>query len=972
MTSVYILPENKRITLVQLPVGVGRLASSLPKTRWNKLLKSDLIEEALYRGLPVDKNTKKPLLISQLMKFYNNDNFKKGELTLPHYRFQSMVSRYLVQYLYRNNPRVRSDYDNFLKELQGIIEQGTAISSNTTGSMYTLESVYGISNDRELRSLYQNIISNPNVAWSWSTNRYIREIVIEAHNRQLLSDNDFEIHNSKSFAFIVTIATPMIDRLIQAYGLTNRVGSGSTKLEKALALYRNGVNYHDLLYAASHEPDMITGRLDFQPAPGSSTEGVWEENVKVEKDQSDVVKPIFGLPYTYLPVTSLRRIADSRDIAIPRGKHQLVFAQILSNYDQIYPDWVHRTNNASLDNLNRTGVSYRAAAAGIDMVSLDIEVFTTSDLRRIVRLADVVMPHQQPLPSRPTPENWTREMPTYRSFTEAYSAANLLRILIPPEKVQIDRFRVFGKNKTSAETAGYLAELTLYPSYLSVKDYLTVATAHSEVLRKLLFQKYNTDDILFLNDDQVLFIATRGYILPLWDISQIKQRYESIKDYPNSLVDKLRRVYGIPAIVADKAKYAIARSTPNPIEQIIVYFSNQRDEMRKVSDKNALATDMAKRVGMIIPSSANRKDDYFWRNVAKYSKIFTRPGDIGRLNMEALGSLSEQEAKHLLKMYTDNEIFQYTGAYLPYEGRGDIIENAVRLRGNRQFFIPTVRACANEETITTLEDTVDMSVFIIAYGTMYEYFCYDVDDFIENFAQYPIEGAEGQTVFRFRKPDSPGDDFTRSEIQQLVKLVELYPTKDDIPELVQRIRDGLRQIRDVTAYDREVMQQFNRLSSNDKAIMREWFNQLFLTGMYMRRWKGPGHPYPLREINTQGPDPNTKVNQELTVLGYYPLFRKANGTYPPANKTGITARMSQEGQRFVDTLRSVEYRRRDGNMVPIQVTRTIGYYLDRVRKMNMCIRMASTLFAGTASYYLTTFFNETIDNFDPQELDLIV
>ena len=62
----------------------------------------------------------------------------------------------------------------------------------------------------------------------------------------------------------------------------------------------------------------------------------------------------------------------------------------------------------------------------------------------------------------------------------------------------------------------------------------------------------------------------------------------------------------------------------------------------------------------------------------------------------------------------------------------------------------------------------------------------------------------------------------------------------------------------------------------------------------------------------------------------------------------------------------------DDVRIPQQENRTIGYYLDRVRKGNMCIRMASSIFVGTASYYLRIFFSEDIPGFDPTQVTQIM
>ena len=857
----------------------------------------------------------------------------------------------------------------------------TATIAPTVGFMpdqYTLDNIYNIKSTTTARTIYRQLMNNPDIGGIWSIGRLKDQIIIEAHNRGYLSKEDYNIHNSKAMRMMRdSISQDNLNRLISAYNLRDRTGFHDNKDKLALVLYHNGVGFHDLMYAASNEPNLISGDLLYKPKPNEKIEGVYEWTGKVDKDQNDLIEPVPGSPYSYLSTVMLRRIADDRDVDIQRGKHQVVFISTLSNYDQIFPDWINQALNPDL-NHTRNQLYYLGGTAGINMGKMDTQNMALEELRNLVKLGRIVMVPREPLPPRKSYQQY--EFQESIPIDYAYHLSNNQGYILNKSNISFP-FSVFGKNKNREETLGYFAELALYPANVTTEEYQTITNQRSpSILKKLLREKYGTDDIMLLDDNHLLFIASRGYILPDAKIQETKKRYEEIKKYSNILIQKLRRLYdltNIPRDNIDELKYAIASEDPHPLEPLIVYFKQEVIDNTKISLKQKfdISSQYSKQIGMIIPPTVERKGTYFWNNVHLYKHILTRPATIGPIdkNLLSAGVLTNKEVKHMLKRYTDQEIFQYTGVYLPYTSRNGILDNVNDIRQNMKFFIPVVRACANEDTITTFDETADINIFIIGYGTMFEYFCYNLDDFMESFREFAIEGLEGVTAFRFRKPNEPAEDFTTQEIQELVTLLENYPNMEGVPAMINRLRNGLQRVREMTDYDRQILTTFNGLPANDKPIVREWLHQLFNTGMYMRRWKGPGNPYPILRGDTQGPDPNIKVNEQLQILGYHPVIRKPDGKYPPFSVSGITTRLTKDGQKFVNDLRSIEYVRGEGDVrTPRQQTRTIGYYLDRVRKGNMCIRMASSIFVATGSYYVGVFFEEDIPGFDPAQVARIV
>lgn len=802
-------------------------------------------------------------------------------------------------------------------------------------SQITLESLYKLNNNRLIRLYNSNNLT---------------QIISDLNQRGLLSDKDKEIHNSKSLKLIME--TPQ-QILKNRYHITSPRTTGLNAREKrrllSLKIYRNGVNFTDLIYAIYQYNDLVTGVLDYIPQPGEIIEGVYEKSGKVEKSKGEGKEIDPNNPYTYIGVKDLRIIADSRNIDIPKPSHTVIMSTLLNNYDQVFPEWKQEIINSEDASLSRFKLKFKLAIEGINIKMATHIAF--SELLTLIRVNRIIKPTQSPvLPRAITPLYQGNEV-IYLS--QAFDLTNNLGYII-----NSDLFKMYNR-------------LAKYPTYLSLTNYNKIYNTNSVILRISLINKYGPD-VKFLDENGLKFLATRGYIDPNVNIINIKSRYNTIKDYPNSLIYKLSQIYDIDE--PDKYnqnKYIIARLDPHPLESVAINFKPILDS----NDPSNVTSEYSKSIGMIIPPNIENKSSYFWNNLDKYNKVITRPSTIGPIDKDLLspGLISPADLEILLSRYTDNEIFQYTGVYIPYQSRDDIINNIINIRNQDRFFIPTVRNCSNEDTITTLEETNDMSVFIVAFGNIFEYVCYDLDDFIQNFREYAIEGLEDERVFEFRKPEDPNNMFNLSDIKPLVSVIELYKNIPDSSQVLELIRDGLTRTVSMTEYDRRTLLEFDNLPNNDKPLIKAWLQQLFLTGMYMRRWLGPGSPYPLTDASSQGPDPNTKVNNAMTILGYHPLAKISSTQYQPFSVGGITAKLSENGKRFVNNLRAVEYKMSDeGIREPNQKSQTIGTYLDKVRKGTYCIRMASSYFIGTGFYYLRNLFKHIVPNYDPSSLERIV
>ena len=109
--------------------------------------------------------------------------------------------------------------------------------------------------------------------------------------------------------------------------------------------------------------------------------------------------------------------------------------------------------------------------------------------------------------------------------------------------------------------------------------------------------------------------------------------------------------------------------------------------------------------------------------------------------------------------------------------------------------------------------------------------------------------------------------------------------------------------------------------------------------MYMRKWQGPGHPFPLLFSQTlKSIDPEPLIQSHLFTL------------------REMLEKMPVEIRTFLLTINTCSYL---DNAIE-KGNYPFKWYLEHVSKGKYCYRMASNIFVGTALHFIRILFNENI------------
>lgn len=451
------------------------------------------------------------------------------------------------------------------------------------------------------------------------------------------------------------------------------------------------------------------------------------------------------------------------------------------------------------------------------------------------------------------------------------------------------------------------------------------------------------DELRFISTDDLrtaVVTQKRDHIM-VDEIKIMAERYRTISQHKYTPL--LRNLYNIGHRRGEEEAWInVVQQPPHPLESVILNLDR--------FDLN----DIINQFQMVIPLTySNSIANYVKNNIVGYAKVLTR-GNLDPLSLDMIHRMPRTDVLTYLSKLTDKEIFNLVGVYVAYDNRESLVINvaAVISTATPCFFYPIIRSyerSVNRETIS-MSDIMDAGVFMVAYGNAMRYSMYEIEDFQQAFHR----GEDGDLI-SFRDPLNPEKRFTIVEVEKLRQLLTCFEQSAEITRLVAHIDDGLIDEREKTQYDDVAKRLLRTLKKTEQNLAQRFLRLVFYVGMYMRRWKGPGHPFPLRDSDTR----RSVDEHELDAI--------IKAQIEPA--TAVLDEMEQETAQYCLNLRICQYNVGGG----IEVSRQcLGNEWHNVGNGKQCIRMASSKFVGTGYHYLRVLFRETIPGLDVGIIDRIM
>lgn len=376
----------------------------------------------------------------------------------------------------------------------------------------------------------------------------------------------------------------------------------------------------------------------------------------------------------------------------------------------------------------------------------------------------------------------------------------------------------------------------------------------------------------------------------------------------------------------EATKCSVVQKPPHPLENVILTLSQHNPQQ------------LAPKLGIAIPlSQTGATAAYLQTNIPHYRSVFTRESNFSLVPLEQLRTRPREMSSRYLEKLSDFEIFDYFGVYLPYDSRPSLLTAYLNLLREPRFMYPTKRsltASINPETISGTPIT-DINVFMVCYGSPERYYTYEITDLIGAFYKDSETG-----IAAFRHPENTNLNFSDTDVDFLVKLLTSFSPSPEIKILTETIQAIVIDAREFIAGDRELLSAMQKFLPVIKDKIRAFLHEVFECGMYMRRWKGPGHPYPIRAEDTRAPNWEDVSVQQCIGRIFHHLRD-----------------MGKDAADFCMRLKLCEYQR-DGTIEHGHIKFKAEW--KNVVSGENCIRIASARFVGTGYHYLRVLFRITI------------
>lgn len=630
--------------------------------------------------------------------------------------------------------------------------------------------------------------------------------------------------------------------------------------------------------------------------------------------------------YTLLSPESLEAIAQIREVNMVLYPDK---AAALHQLDTIEPTWINNIRNWGIQTLIQYGAQIDFPRLYISMLLHGINHLELLAASKFIYNWDIVptyilLRHTPRITETPSPNRYV-DRDLLGSMEYIYNEAVIYHTVITSGLEDIAR----ELSTPASGVRGVLIELAQHPprrEYLPYAVYMYVRKISRDVLDAVL-NILGVTEYRFMTSEEKIFTLTRGYYpvgLTL-RLATRQARYIDLQKLSRFQLVLLAQLYGVAD--GNDMTSDIAAHPPCVMEAFVRALPTE-------TKGSTTYLDIAKRLGILVPDGSP-VSSYVMDNIVHYASVWLRDPGMTLLTLKQVRDSKDPRA--YLSLFTDMELLEVMfGVRINYRSRPELLDHLTMLLREPMFFIswdPKQRRCRND-TSAFLNSVLDPRVDIICFGTIFDHIGYEPLELEYAFGH--VDREDTKSPYLFRRPENTKLTFTSSQVMQLRYMLK-------VEELVKMIDHGLYLERSYTDQDAGLVKAFR--DCKGQSLIRTYLITLFQAGMYMRRWEGPGCPYPITDASTyKMVGPEQRSSEALASL--YEIKEKLGGEHP--------------------AFTVVEY---DTKGRSIRSSTPLNAVLTNIANFTLCIRIGSSYLIWTSVFYLDLLFHETIPGFpDPSKL----
>ena len=459
---------------------------------------------------------------------------------------------------------------------------------------------------------------------------------------------------------------------------------------------------------------------------------------------------------------------------------------------------------------------------------------------------------------------------------------------------------------------------------------------------------------------------------------------EDIQKYP--FLDQffwLSRFYGVPQASPEKLlDFYFRRTAQNPLTLKIVQEITEDDLIKLASSPQYLKiflqyflefNEFPALSSSAWPNFGAFSENFFQESPISYFRLFYyRQFQLLPLTVQLIRSslqkqpfsLSGSSWKFLLPIlekYSDLELASLLGVPSTEEpNRSAYCEKLAKYLSQHPAFVLIPSEAENCHNLLSIsgDPFVSLSTIFIGLDQRFPetgFLCYELTDLYQSFMFNKDESGN----YIFRDPQDYQRIFTETELRKISEALRRgrlgLPDLKNYADIFDEFAN-IAQLQTSEFYSEILkLRSFAKSSPRGSSqLMSQLFRNMFEMGMYMRQWKGPGHPYLLLAKET-GTEPKVGTQEELA------LSEKVS------EKVRERSQLLEQISKINPEIVQIFWK------LPLYEKTTFGIKQQEhnlfercslLEKEEFCIRITSSVFAYTGAYYLKQILNEIIPGFD--------
>jgi hypothetical protein len=354
----------------------------------------------------------------------------------------------------------------------------------------------------------------------------------------------------------------------------------------------------------------------------------------------------------------------------------------------------------------------------------------------------------------------------------------------------------------------------------------------------------------YKNKASLLYAAmSRRYVL---NPNISPQRYQEVTNYLPAAVWRLFSI-------RYRSTYLYNIHSYTPYDVVAMHPKDAIENIFIIADINNVF-ELIDMYGVVFPNDLEELDSIlqgFLEQISVYDQVFTR--NPNTLPPPPISDRDVQlEITNVLSKYSTRELLDAYEVDFVWNDRSDLIRNiAERGRGGAKWSW-NHKFCKNDDTHNIYDFTPhgemnknDPNDPTLSYGILSNYRCYQVNELVEMFNQYPDEFKVPDVNLNTNIGTDPttrlpyNDQFPVESMRQLVQLLENPPNRQyNVGTLLNLTRRKLQAYTGIGNEIRRLKQELATFTPEQQSLIRLFLAWIFFYGNWMRFWKGPGNPWP--------------------------------------------------------------------------------------------------------------------------------